>query len=210
MLDENSLRELVSAKEFRLRFLKLQQARQGYDTPAQINMEIVDVEQQLQELHEQLVQPSEEDKSVQGRLAKLQGEYDSLTRRIAALDTDIARTVSSLETLVLVEKRAAFEQEREELVQTMIALDIQQEGTHAPRSSTSLNPLEQHHLQLRLAERQNRYGVLTKRIAAMDWDIGLEIDSERKLVLNERRSDLATQRNLEVDELEKIERRLSL
>lgn len=50
-------------------------------------------------------------------------------------------------------------------------------------------------LQNQRAELQRRYDTLTKRIAALDTDIGREMDSERKWSLQERRDELATERN---------------
>lgn len=45
---------------------------------------------------------------------------------------------------------------------------------------------------------ENDYASLTRRIAAIDKDIRLELDSERRFVLDERRADLVRQRaNLE-------------
>lgn len=41
---------------------------------------------------------------------------------------------------------------------------------------------------------QTDYDLLTKRIAALDKDIGLELDGERRFTLDERRAELAKQR----------------
>jgi hypothetical protein len=65
------------------------------------------------------------------------------------------------------------------------------------------------HLRTQQAELQRRYGTLTKRIAALDTDIGRELDSERKLVLQERRADQAAERDQVLNELTGIEHRLS-
>lgn len=65
------------------------------------------------------------------------------------------------------------------------------------------------HLRLQLTELQNRYETLSKRIAALDTDIGRELDSERKLVLQERRSDLAAERDQVMAELAEVEMKLS-
>ncbi|QLQ08085.1 MAG: hypothetical protein HZY76_20195 [Anaerolineae bacterium] len=60
-----------------------------------------------------------------------------------------------------------------------------------------------------MTELQNRYETLSKRIAALDTDIGRELDSERKLVLQERRSDLAAERDQVMAELAEVEMKLS-
>jgi CHAT domain-containing protein len=51
------------------------------------------------------------------------------------------------------------------------------------------------HLKTQLDELQRQYDNLTSRIAALDTDLGRELDSERKLVLEERRADLAAKRD---------------
>ncbi len=65
------------------------------------------------------------------------------------------------------------------------------------------------HLQTQAGELHRRYDTLTKRIAALDTDIGRELDSERKLVLQERRDDLVAARSRDMDELTEVELRLS-
>ena len=65
------------------------------------------------------------------------------------------------------------------------------------------------HLRTLRGELLRRYDTLTKRIDALDTDIGRELDSERELVLQERRADLAAERDQVLEELTEIERRLS-
>jgi len=65
------------------------------------------------------------------------------------------------------------------------------------------------HLKTQLDELQRRYDALTKRISALDTDVGRELDSERKLVLEERRADLAAERDRVLADLTEIEFRLS-
>lgn len=65
------------------------------------------------------------------------------------------------------------------------------------------------HLRTQQDELQRRYRTLTKRIAALDTDIGRELDSERQLVLEERLADLTTDRDRVQVELTEIEFRLS-
>ena len=50
---------------------------------------------------------------------------------------------------------------------------------------------------------------LSKRIDALDTDIGRELNSERKLVLEERRADLESERNQVADQLASIEQKLA-
>lgn len=72
-----------------------------------------------------------------------------------------------------------------------------------PSSASQMIDLE---TQYRELERQ--YQTLTDRIAALDTDIGRELDSERKLVLKERRADLAAERDQVLARLKEIERQL--
>lgn len=73
----------------------------------------------------------------------------------------------------------------------------------APPSSAS-----QRHLETQRGELQQRYTTLTKRIAALDTDIGRATDSMHKQILEERRADLVRER-IEVEkDLEEIERQL--
>ncbi len=51
--------------------------------------------------------------------AELQRRYDTLTRRIAALDTDIGRELDSERKLVLTERRAELAAEREQVAQDL-------------------------------------------------------------------------------------------
>lgn len=154
-------------------------------------------------------QPREDDESARERLAKLQKNYDLLTRRVASLDQDIARTISSYEKLALEERRAAFEQEREELVQNMVTIEAQQAGkSDRQPNSAPIHP-ERRHLELRQVELQKRYDTMSRRIAAIDTDIGRELDSLRRQILDERRSELAAERDQVASELMLIEHRLS-
>jgi hypothetical protein len=50
-------------------------------------------------------------------------------------------------------------------------------------------------------EAQRRYDTLTRRIAALDEDIGRELDSERKLSLEERRAEFVRDRDAVMSEL---------
>ena len=65
------------------------------------------------------------------------------------------------------------------------------------------------HLRTQLDELQRQYDTLTKRMAALDTDIGRELDSERKLVLQERRADLDAERKQIVVGLTQIDQQLS-
>lgn len=59
------------------------------------------------------------------------------------------------------------------------------------------------------AELDRRYRELTKRIAAVDKDLGQTLDSERRLVLAEHRDDLAAQRVTVAASMAQLERRLA-
>jgi formylglycine-generating enzyme required for sulfatase activity len=65
------------------------------------------------------------------------------------------------------------------------------------------------HLKTQQGELQRRYDTLTKRIAALDTDIGRELDSERKLVLQERRADLDAERKQIMVGLTQVDQQLS-
>ncbi len=64
------------------------------------------------------------------------------------------------------------------------------------------------HLKTQQGELRRRYDTLTKRITALDTDIGRELDSERKLVLQERRAELAAERDQITDGISRIELQL--
>jgi hypothetical protein len=61
------------------------------------------------------------------------------------------------------------------------------------------------HRRTQLDELQRKYDTLTKRIAAVDTDIGRELDSERKLILQERHADLVAEREQNAAEMKRIE-----
>ena len=65
------------------------------------------------------------------------------------------------------------------------------------------------HLQQQLVELQARYEMLSRRMAALDRDIGRETDSERRFVLQERRQGLAQEREQATDEMALMEKRLA-
>jgi hypothetical protein len=64
------------------------------------------------------------------------------------------------------------------------------------------------HLQQKLVELQSKYDTLSRRIAAIDTDIGRELDSERRWALKERRQGLMTEREQAASEKARIERQL--
>ena len=68
----------------------------------------------------------------------------------------------------------------------------------------------QRHLQQQLVEWQNRNETLSKRIAALDKDLGRTLDSEMKAVLEARRQDLAAEREQAAAEIAQIEKRLRM
>ena len=62
---------------------------------------------------------SSERERLKAELVRLQTQYDTWTRRIAALDTDISRALSSLEKQVLEERRGEVAAEREKVADQM-------------------------------------------------------------------------------------------
>lgn len=62
---------------------------------------------------------------LQAELARLQTQYDTWTRRIAALDTDVGRALGSLEKQVLEERRGEVVAEREKVAGQMQAIEAQ-------------------------------------------------------------------------------------
>lgn len=77
-------------------------------------------------------------------------------------------------------------------------------ASNPPESSASVRLLK-----TKLGELQRRSDTLTKRIAAVDTDIDRALDSMQRQVLEERRNDLATERDQVASEIEEIERRLA-
>lgn len=73
----------------------------------------------------------------------------------------------------------------------------------------SLSPSPRQHFEAQLAELEKRRATLTRRIDALDTDIGRELDSERKLMLQERRQNLVNERQQVVDQLEAVEHQLN-
>ncbi len=65
--------------------------------------------------------------------AELQRRYDTLTRRIAALDTDIGRELDSERKLVLAERRAELAAEREQVAQDLERIARQLADQARPR-----------------------------------------------------------------------------
>jgi hypothetical protein len=60
---------------------------------------------------------------LEAELARLQTQYDTWTRRIAALDTDISRALSTLEKQVLEEQRAEVVIKREKVAGEMVQIE---------------------------------------------------------------------------------------
>ena len=86
----------------------------------------------------------------------------------------------------------------------------QQTSVTSPASAASdLSPSQRRHLETQLVELEKRRVTLSKRIDALDTDIGRELDSERKLVLEERRADLESERDQVAAQLASIEQKLA-
>lgn len=54
-------------------------------------------------------------------------------------------------------------------------------------------------------ELQNQYDTLTRRIAAIDRDLGHETDGERRLALQERRAELANERSTVANRMQEMD-----
>ncbi|MBK9234084.1 MAG: hypothetical protein IPO15_25405 [Anaerolineae bacterium] len=78
-------------------------------------------------------------------------------------------------------------------------------GGRGPASGS----IAQRHPQQQLAEWQRRYETLSKRIAALDKDLGRTLDSETKVVLEERRQELAAAREQAAEGIAQIEEQLA-
>ena len=78
-----------------------------------------------------------------------------------------------------------------------------------PPVTVQLLPSQRRHLETRKGEIETSYARLSRRILALDADIGRELDFERKLTLEERRAELSAERERLVKELEDVERQLT-
>lgn len=72
-----------------------------------------------------------------------------------------------------------------------------------------LTQSQEQHLQTQREELQRSYETLSKRKAALDINIDRELDSERKVVFQERQAEVVTEREKVVAEMEQIELRLT-
>ncbi len=72
-------------------------------------------------------------------------------------------------------------------------------------SSTIPSAAAVRHMRTQLDELQRRFDTLTRRIAALDTDIGRELDSERRLALEARRADLVHERDEVTGEMARLE-----
>ncbi|MBK7199447.1 hypothetical protein [Candidatus Amarolinea dominans] len=77
-------------------------------------------------------------------------------------------------------------------------------GDEGPASGS----IAQRHPPPQLAKWQRRYETLSKRIAALDKDLGRTLDSETKVVLEERRQELAAAREQAAEGIAQIEKML--
>lgn len=82
-------------------------------------------------------------------------------------------------------------------------------GSSSAATAPSLLPSQRRHLETKKRELEGSYAVQSRKLAALDTDIGREIDSERKLVLEERRAELSAERDRTVQALEDLERQLA-
>ncbi|QLQ08087.1 MAG: hypothetical protein HZY76_20210 [Anaerolineae bacterium] len=61
-----------------------------------------------------------------------------------------------------------------------------------------------------MVELQGRYETLSNRIAALDKDLGRELDSERKVTLQERRQELVAEREQVAKDMVQADRQLGV
>lgn len=144
----------------------------------------------------------------------------------------VARDAGLNETLIPFDPAAIntwsvilFEAQKQGLIENILAVGLKQypnnarlleavtnykESTAAPNTPSAL-PLSasRRHLETQLSELRQRYATLTKRITALDTDVGRATDSMNKQVLVERRADLVQERSEIEKELEEIERQLA-
>jgi hypothetical protein len=74
---------------------------------------------------------------------------------------------------------------------------------------STLLPGQRRHLEVQRSELEQRYAMLSRRIEALSTDIGRELDTERRLVLEERRQDLTAQRDQLSADLQAVEHQLA-
>lgn len=97
---------------------------------------------------------------------RLQTQYDTYTRRLAALDTDIGRTLGSLEKQVLEERRAELYNEREAVMQAMAQIErrLAEPGTRPAGYPKSNLPSDEQRLHEHGADMEN--GGRTESVAS--------------------------------------------
>lgn len=81
-------------------------------------------------------------------------------------------------------------------------------GDFPQAASDITSPIHLRHLGTQKAELSRYYDQLTERIRALDTDLGVELDGERKLTLHERRKRAVTEREAVTRQLQEIERQL--
>ncbi len=78
-----------------------------------------------------------------------------------------------------------------------------------PPAPSPLSPSQRRHIETQLAELEQRRVTLSKRIGALDTDIGRELDSERRLALEDRRAALESERSQVAAQLASLEHQLA-
>ena len=98
------------------------------------------------------------------------------------------------------------------VIRSLLEAWVEQQTKERTPAGTSRQPLgddaDTRHLSQQLVQSQNRYETLSKRIAALDKDLGRTLDSEHKLMLQERRRDLIVEREEVAKEMAQIEQQL--
>lgn len=166
--------------------------------------------------------------SLQRRLYQLQREYASVSRALEVESNPGTRERLTRQLEHLEEEISALEtQETAPAPSTVEASSATPElvrGTadEAPASSEASpqagEPVKQREsamtlgqrrrLQSELSRLQGQYDTWTRRITALDTDIGRALDALQKQVLEERRADLLAERDLVAQQIEDIETQL--
>lgn len=133
---------------------------------------------------------------------------------ILAATTSLASLLGMVSTVVLGWRKEQREARAEALGRRRQELEIQKLQLELEREKMLQDPPapgsgEASRLKEQWMELDRRYRDLTKRLAAVDKDLGQALDSERRLVLQEHRNDLAAQRDLVAGSMAQLERRLA-
>ncbi|HPM25602.1 MAG TPA: hypothetical protein PLP66_16960, partial [Phycisphaerae bacterium] len=80
------------------------------------------------------------------------------------------------------------------VARVVAAMSSQRGPGPGPDEAGATPVMRQAHLRTMLEELERNYASLTERIAALDRDIGFELDGERRLILKQRRDERSAER----------------